>query len=138
MCCSNQKFKTIIFSGQLWSYNISDKKLTNKAWGSQNIEWVIPKEDAEGNLEAISQRKKVLGLRQKVSCNFGDKTTFQTRSKMKTRKGCNDANKAQVWLRGPMDTEGWFTITNQANGLLLSAKDNKTYIMAGTVTKNEC
>ena len=86
-------------------------------------------EEAEGNLIAASKRDKVLGLRQKVDCTFGDKTSFDERGT--TRKNCGDENKSQVWLRSQMHSNGWFTIENQANGLLLSAVDDKTYIIAG-------
>ena len=130
-CVFNENFNS--FSDQLWRYSISDKKLTNKVWGSQDIEWEIPLEEGEGNLVGLSKRKKVLGLGQKTNCNFGDKTSFQTRGW--ARRGCNDENKSQVWLRSRMDDKGWFTIENQANGLLLSAVDNTTYIMSGTVTR---
>ena len=86
-------------------------------------------EEAEGSLEAKNERKKVLSLRQKTDCTFGDKVSFEKRGK--SRKGCKGPNKSQVWLRSQMDKNGWFTITNQGNGLLLSAKDNETYIMTG-------
>ena len=105
-------------------------KLINKKWGIQNKEWVIPPEDREGNL-AEKGSSQVYGQGQKIGCSYGPKVFSQKRGYK--QKGCETTSGSQQWIRSKNDANGDFTITNKATGLLLTAKDNKTFIIKGMI-----
>ena len=60
---------------------------------------MIPLEESEGYLESLTNQQKVLGFKQKVDCNFGYKIKKEKRGEVRTRTGCEDANKSQKWFR---------------------------------------
>ena len=124
----------LFVSDQLWTYNISGAlELRNKVDGLQSGKWMIPLEEREGYIESLNNQQKVLGFKQKVDCSFGYKIKKEKRGEVKTRTGCEDANKSQKWIRSKSDEKGFFTIKNLGNGLLLSSKGSKKLVASGTV-----
>ena len=83
--------------------------------------WSIPNEEGNGNIESEG---KVLGLRQKRDCSFGNIAILQARGE--SRKGCNYTIESDTWFRSKQDALGFFTLQNIASGKYLSAtKENK-------------
>ena len=117
----------ILFSEQLWRYG-KDNKLINKVPELQNKEetWSIPNEEGNGNIENSG---KVLGLRQKSDCSYGNFVTLQARGTSK--KGCNYNIESDTWFRSKQDDSGYFTLQNLANGMYLTttAKKKKNLIL---------
>ena len=106
-------------------------KLSNKRFGEQDNEWSIPFEEADGILEE-KDSGKVLSLRQTTSCDFGLFPSLQT--KIKTRRGCEDASDAKIWMRSKADADNYFTLKNKANGQYLTQvkkSGKKKYRTAG-------
>ena len=105
-------------------------ELETKAGGFKSKNWMIPLEGGEGYVESVADQE-VLGLRQKVDCTFGDRISVKKKGAIKTQPGCEDGNTSQKWLRSKDDEEGFFTIKNLANGLLLTSKGKKKFTVTG-------
>ena len=120
----------ILFLEQSWRHN-KDKKLINKAIELQNKDdtWSIPNEEGNGNIESSG---KVLALRQKRDCSYGDYAILQARGESRT--GCNYSIESETWFRSKQDASGFFTLQNIATGKYLTAtkKKKKNLILTGT------
>ena len=103
-------------------------RLINKKWGFQNKEFEIPLEEGEGTIKEKSS-SQVYGLGQKKDCSYGKKVKLQSRGKK--RNGCETASDSQQWIRSKSDVKGQFTLKNKVTGLLLTAENQKTFIVTG-------
>ena len=93
---------------------------------NKNNTWSIPNEEGNGIIENSG---KVLGLRQKRDCSYGNFVTLQARGTSK--KGCNYNIESDTWFRSKQDDSGYFTLQNLANGMYLTttAKKKKNLIL---------
>ena len=107
-------------------------KLDNKVEGFESEKWTIPLEEGEGYIESISKTQNVLGQKQRKDCTYVSKfMKMKKRGEMKTRSGCEDGNRSQIWLRSKSDDKGFFTLKNLASGLVLTSKGTKKYTVTG-------
>ena len=109
-------------SEQSWKYDTSNMMLINKNPKLQNNDstWSLPNEEGNGNIESSG---KVLALKQKKDCTYGDVVTLLTRGK--NRKGCDYSSDSEMWLRSKPDNLGFFTLQNLATGKYLTANAQK-------------
>ena len=103
--------------------------LVNKKWKDVNLEFLLPKEEQNGNIESLG---KVLSLKQKRDCSYGKLVKLQERGKS-SRKGCNSTNDSEMWLRTKANDKGFFQLQNLATGNYLTAKKNNKFGVAGMI-----
>ena len=92
-------------------------KLINKGgvWQFQNTSWLLPSEGLEGTIEDKTTGK-VLHIQRFSS---GSKPVrMRSRDPKKSEK--------QNWVIGKTNDDGWFTITNQKSGYVLSSIIKRT------------
>ena len=115
-------------SDQLWRYDSSSMNLINKVPKFQNKKktWILPPEERVGSIESSGE---VLGLRQRKDCNYGKVVKLQPRGE--SFKGCDPSSDSEMWLRGKPDEQGYFTLTNEKTGELLTAKNKRKFVTGG-------
>ena len=92
--------------------------------------WSFPNEEKNGNIESSG---KVLALRQKKDCSYGNVVKLQKRGK--SFRGCNSTSNSETWLRTKTDDLGYFLLQNLATGKYLTAQtdDEKNLIVTGMI-----
>ena len=110
--------------------------LKNKKFGVQQNQWAIPKEEGDAVIERIRKGKqsgRVLGLKQRKNCEYGDDLQIQRRGK-KGKNSCDDLSDSQIWTRSKNDNEKFFTLKNKATGKFLTHKGSKIFPKNSDVT----
>ena len=98
------------FSAQLWQLTNNMELVTYYYQTNfKNKKWMLPAEGEEGYIKESSG--KVLGL---LDGSTESDTEVVLQSKNESMKG------GQIWLRGPANSYGWFTLTNPKSNKLLT------------------
>ena len=124
-------FFFLLFLDQLWT--LSGMKLVNKKRKSMKLslddrEWIVPLPETEGTIQEQGARE-VLGLRRRKDCAFGKKVSEQDRGEIQFT--CEAATNSQLWFRSKSDIDGYFTLKNVENGLLLTASSKTKFKVTG-------
>ena len=107
--------------------------LINKVPEYQNKKktWSLPPEERAGNIESSGE---VLGLKQRKDCSYGKGVRLQARGK--SFRGCESSSDSEMWFRSKADDQGYFMLTNEKTGKLLTAKNKKKFGTAGELIKS--
>ena len=114
---------------QLWTYDSSNKKLANKVLNVRILKttFSLPNEESNGNIESSG---KVLSLRQRKDCGYGNVVKLQERGER--FRNCDASSDSEMWFRSKSDDEGFFTLQNLATGKYLAVDETtKKLIVAG-------
>ena len=118
----------------MWAYNDSDMTLSNKKFGVQSYQWLIPLEEEDGIIEKINSKRVLAFRRHKKNCTPGKISILRRR---KQTRSCGNTSDHEVWMRSKNNQEGFFTLKNKATGQLLTQMEEKgrtwkKYQMKGT------
>ena len=124
-------FFLLLLLDQLWT--LSGTKLFNKKRKSLKLSlddrnWILPLSETEGTIQEQGARE-VLGLRRRKDCAFGKKVSEQDRGEIQFT--CEPATDSQLWFRSKSDIDGYFTLKNVENGLLLTASSKTKFKVTG-------
>ena len=94
-----------------------------------NKMFTLPNEEGNGNIESSG---KVLSLRQRKDCRYGNVVKLQDRGER--FRNCDASNDSEMWFRSKNDDEGFFTLQNLATGKYLAVHEpTKKLIVAGNL-----
>ena len=98
----------VFFTDQLWSLNENFKldNLYSSSWKFEDKTWIIPSEAEEGHIEVKdSNPVKVLAIN-------GEEVELEDKEEI--------SSSSQIWIRGPKNSEGYFSLKNKKTGKFLT------------------
>merc|ERR1711971_792347 len=113
-------------TAQLWSFDKTHQKLTNKKYGTTKNNWTIPEEGSDGFIEYIGRNTRLVRLKQKEDCSLSSDLELKTNGKEKGRKGCDFQRDSQIWTRIKNENPTFFTLRHKATGKLFSQVQEDT------------
>ena len=101
-----------LYLDKLWKFDIASKQLSTKKrmWQYQSNNWVLPAEGTSGHI--VDSSGDVLD----VAMNEANIPEYVVTLKNKL----DQMNGGQIWLRSQSNSEGYFTLKNQATGKFLT------------------
>lgn len=101
-----------LYLDKLWKFDIASKQLSSERglWQYQSNKWVLPAEGTSGNI--VDSSGDVLDIAMNEANIPGSVVTLKNK--------LDQMNDGQIWLRSQSNSEGCFTLKNQATGKFLT------------------
>ena len=105
--------------------------ITNSEWDFQDSQWTIPSEGTEGYIEVTDKEGKnevntVPSQVKKV------KVLAITESEVVLEDKADNSISSQIWIRGPTNSNGYFTLKNKGTGKFLQGERTPMTSVKGT------